>query len=207
MEVTYDYTPEDHEAWLRHVTAKQPQQNYYFYILGGVFLLFLLADIIFSLLTGSIFNWNPVTLFISLVARFLIAMGICFLISHILKAVSVKMLKGQIEAAGKNGLFCEHKVVLEEGELIEITDVNISRYSWHGIDQIEATPEFVLLPVSLGGVIAIPSRAFSDSRHLQEFVEAAHLRRDQARNNFAPSYIDRYESTLPEGDKPLQLID
>jgi hypothetical protein len=198
MEVTYEFTPADMVRYQKHHARRLEQHKYLVAILSAVILLFLFADFIYSVISGSISSLKPGVLLAHFGIRLLIALALVGLIMGVLNFIGLKANSKVTSAIGRNGLFCRHKVILRENELVEMTDVNVSYYSWQSLDQVQLTDHFVLFPIKASLMFVIPRRAFHDQDHLDRFVETAHLYRESAENRFMSSYMDRFE--LQPGD-------
>jgi hypothetical protein len=98
--------------------------------------------------------------------------------------------------APENGLVCEHKIILTENELIEVTDVNLSRYSWKAVGEIKELESFILINILMSGSFLIPKRYFQDGAEARDFLEKAQYYKQNAENSFQPSQFIEYEKSL-----------
>jgi hypothetical protein len=111
----------------------------------------------------------------------------------VLNLASQKMTDKANQKAGKNGVFCEHKIILEDDELIEITDINTSRYSWKAIGEITENEGFVVIPVNMSYNYLIPKRFFTNRNHIKEFIDNANEYKQNAELRFNSSHFAKFE--------------
>jgi hypothetical protein len=109
----------------------------------------------------------------SIFIRSLISTGL-FMMAYFFGILMQKQGIKKVASIRNNGILCEHKIVLDENEFIEITDVNTSSHSWLSVGEIKELESFVMINVNFCGTHFIPKRFFNDERHIQEFVETAH---------------------------------
>ena len=80
----------------------------------------------------------------------------------------------------RNGVACLHTIILDENDLIEITDVNTTFSDWNGFKSITSLPNCVLIQNKGNHFHTIPKRYFEDSNQIKEFVELANFYRQKA---------------------------
>ncbi len=80
----------------------------------------------------------------------------------------------------RNGVACRHTIILDEKDLIEITDVNTTFFDWSGIKSIQSLPTCILIQNKGNQFHAIPKRFFDNKKQAEEFVETANYYREQA---------------------------
>jgi hypothetical protein len=78
------------------------------------------------------------------------------------------------------GLLGRHKVVLNEGELIESTAVGESRMLWAGVDRVEQNGEYIFIYTQPNAAHIIPKRAFNNAQSAESFYQLARIRKESA---------------------------
>ena len=78
------------------------------------------------------------------------------------------------EKPGK-GLLGKHKIIMNEKEVIESTDVGQSRTSWIGVDRVEQSDEHIFIYTTPHAAHLIPKRSFASGSAAESFWEAAKL--------------------------------
>ncbi len=68
----------------------------------------------------------------------------------------------------KNGLFCEHSLLVDENGLTETTHVNRNFVSWEAVEKVSETANYVTIHIRLGSGYFIPKRAFSSPDDIQD---------------------------------------
>lgn len=195
MEINYELTSEDFYKFSRE---NAPSQNTYRPLaltFGIIFLTFIFADIFYFALFGSLFDWKLGNFVLSVLVRCGITFGAVILLLYIFKLFSKYSIKNAVKEE-KNGLFCDHRIVLTENELIELTEVNTCRYAWQSIGEIKELDNFVLIEVHLSGLFIIPKRNFSEAQQLRDFVNTARQYQQNAKDNFQLSHFIEYEKQL-----------
>lgn len=192
MEINYELTSQDFVEFQQIISRQNKVTINTGRLIGVVFVLLVLADFIYCVATGLIqFNGRSILLY--LFGRFLLQFLFLIAAAKILNWTSQKLLQKEIDNTGKNGLFCEHKIILDEDELIEITDINTSRYSWKGISEITENEKFVVIPINLSASYLIPKRYFSNPTHIKEFIDTANEYKQNAELRFNSSHFAKYE--------------
>ena len=74
---------------------------------------------------------------------------------------------------GKNGLFCEHILELDDAEFTETTHVNRNFLSWETVQGVAETKSYVTLLIRAGSSYFIPKRAFSSPEEIKDSVSIA----------------------------------
>jgi hypothetical protein len=161
------------------------------FILGIVAIFLIFADFIYSIVIGAI-EFNPAVIFLNLFGRLILFTALAFISAGVLNLIHKKAVKN-LNISDKNGVFCEHRIILTEAEFIELTDVNIARYSWATIGEITENEKFVVIPVNLSFSHIIPKRAFEDEIHIKNFIDTAVEYKEKSQHRFNPSYIANYE--------------
>jgi hypothetical protein len=192
MEIKYELTPQ-HLIDFQKITYKNDVQTTLIgNTFGGIIAVLVLVDFVYCFVIGSIpFSLSSFIIYfaVRVLIIFLLLIGIiCF--SRFMQNKYAKIIE---KDTSKNGLFCEHKIILNEEELIEITDVNFARYSWSGIGEITENEKFVLIPINLSSTFTIPKESFESIDSLKEFIDNANEYRQNAQLRFNSSYFTRYE--------------
>jgi hypothetical protein len=195
MEISYELQPDDFVQLGKEIAPTQKEHKPMFALFGITFFVFILSDIIYSGVLSKMQGWNFGALLISVGFKILISFFAIFyifgMVRHFVLRKNKKILEGH-----KNGLLCEHKIILKENELIELTDLNLARYSWKAIGEIKEIESFVLIEVLMTGSFIIPKRYFQDRQHIEKFVETANFYRQNSDNMFQPSHFIEYEKSL-----------
>jgi hypothetical protein len=194
MEINYELKPEDFFQFAKENAPTQTSHRPMVILYAVLYLTFMFADVIYVLLSGWN-NWNLRGLLISIFLRSIFCFASVFIAVGVIKLFTNRQAK-KILAEPPNGLFCEHRIILTEKELIELTDVNTSRYSWKAIGEIKESESFVLINVLMSSSYLIPKRHFQDRRQIGEFIETAKQYRQNAENSFQLSHLIGYEKSL-----------
>ena len=172
MEITYEIVPTDIFQYSKEAAKGKLVTNIGSFTIAIVILLFVFADILLAVIAvfkndGTI-KINDPQILLRLVVGMAIWLGSCLFLVLVGKFGSKKLL----QAPGRNGLFCEHKIVFEESGFTESTDVNRSFHSWEGVDKIAETEGYVTIYIRLGSGYFIPKRAFPNKQAVLDFIEA-----------------------------------
>jgi hypothetical protein len=195
MEINYELKPEDLAQFGKEIAPTQSSHKPQVIAYLIMYVLFIFADIIYAFFTGSLKDWNVSALLLNLALRTIITFAAIFVFLGIIKIIVRKKAK-DVSKEQANGLFCEHRIVLNESELIEITDVNTSHYAWKAIGEIKELESFVLINVLMSNTYIIPKRYFQDREHITNFLEKANYYQQNAGNSFQPSHFIEYEKSL-----------
>jgi hypothetical protein len=192
MEINYEITPQHLIDFQKMAAKKDDSTQTFGKTFGYISLLLIFGDFVYSLAVGLIdFSLSSIlfSLFFRLVLYFFVMIGISQFLFYLHKN-SIKKINSE---NSKNGVICEHRVILEENELIEITDVNLSRHSWIGIGEITENEQFILIPINFSASIIIPKESFESEKHHKIFIETANEYRLNSQQRFNSSYFTRYE--------------
>lgn len=192
MQVNYELTTEDFVEFQQIVSRQNKVTINTGRVIGVVFVLLILADFIYCVATGLI-QFNGKSILLYLFGRFLLQFLFLIAAAKFLTWSSQKLIDKATDLTGKNGVFCEHKIILDEDELIEITDINTSRYSWKGIGEITENEKFIVIPINLSASYTIPKRYFSSPQHIKEFVDTANEYKQNAELRFNSSHFAKFE--------------
>jgi hypothetical protein len=195
MEINYELTPDDFVRFGRETAPAQSAHKPFVILYLILYGLFIFGDILYGLLTGSIKDWTFGMILTNIALRTIICFGALFVALGILKLI-VKRKGEKVLREPQNGLFCEHRLILTEKELIELTDVNTSRYSWKAIGAIKELENFVQIDISMSSSYIIPKRYFEDRKTARAFVETAEQYRQNALDNYQLSHFIEYEKGL-----------
>lgn len=192
MEINYELTTEDFLE-LTRITARENKTSMNTArLIGVVFVLLIVLDFIYCIATGLI-QLKPSSILLYFFGRLLFQLLFLLASVKVLNLASQKMADKTNEKAKTNGVFCEHKIILDEEELIEITDINTSRYSWKAIGEISENEGFVVIPVNLSYNYVIPKRFFSNEKHIKEFIDTANEYKQNAELRFNSSHFAKFE--------------
>lgn len=195
MEINYELTPEDFYHFNKENASSQSNHQPMILVFLAVFLVFIFADVFYFALFGSLFDWKFGSFILSVLVRCGITFGAVFLLLFIFKLFSKYWMKKAVNDE-KNGLFCAHRLILNENGLIELTDINTCRYSWQAIGEIKELDNFVTIAVQMSGLFIIPKRKFADRKQIQDFLDAARQYQLNAKDNFQLSHFIGYEKQL-----------
>ena len=171
MEVTFEIKLLDFITGSWFQTLKNPSTRKIFLF---PFLFFLLPFFfwLISAFTGNStpeFFWRNFFENLGMTMTSIIFMGILmFAIQTI--AFMMMMPKGK-----RNGVACLHTIILDQNDLIEITDVNTQFSDWNGIKSISSLPNCVLIQNNSNQAHIIPKRYFENKNQMSEFVELANF--------------------------------
>ena len=84
------------------------------------------------------------------------------------------------ELVPNKGQLGRHKVVLNEGELIESTAVGESRILWAGVDRVEQNQEYIFIYTQPHAAHIIPKRAFNNAQAAESFYQLARISKEGA---------------------------
>lgn len=190
-EIKFELTAED-LAECQQLAARENKVNVTSgKIIGVVLVVVTIADAIFSYATGMIGN-NFVLMLLGLSVRLFLLMLLLYASSIVLNSIHKKLVN-KMDGSEKNGVFCEHRLILTEKEFIELTDVNMARYSWQTVGEVSENEKFVMIPINLTATHIIPKRFFDDEKQIKNFIETVTEYRENSRQRFNPSYIASYE--------------
>ena len=128
MEINYELKPKDLIAYNKYFASKQKAHKPMVAIYSFIFGVFLLADFIYAIFSGSADVWNLKSFLTHLIIRIVILAIIVGIVLTALYLIQLR-LGNFVAEIEKNGVLCQHKLILNEKELIEITNVTISRHS------------------------------------------------------------------------------
>jgi hypothetical protein len=174
MEVTFEVKLLDFIIGGWYQTLKNPSSRKIFlfpFLFPCLYLPFILIDIIrygnnsfWQILSATILSLGISTIFLGI---------IMFVVQTI--AIMVMMPKEK-----RNGVACLHKIILDQDDLIEITDVNTTFSDWNGLKSISSLPNCVLIQNKGNHFHIIPKRYFESKNQITEFVELANFYRQRA---------------------------
>lgn len=195
MEINYELQPKDLIEYNKYAARQQHTHKPMVAVISFILITFLLADFIYAIIFGLADVWSFESFLTNLFIRLLIfaaLLGFILIVFHL-----AQLRAGNFIAKNEaNGLLCRHKIVLDEKELIEITNVNASRHAWSSVAQIEEIEKFLVITISSSGAFVIPKRYFQDREHIKKFIETAEYFRQNASNTFQLSYLTEYEKSL-----------
>ncbi len=201
MEINFELQQDDLIKFSREYAKTQSVHKFLSTSFSVIALIFLFADFIYLIISGY-GNFKSIDeVFLSFFIRVAISLGIIAAV-YLFAVIMQKRATDQIDTIHNNGILCEHKIVIDENEFIEITDVNTSRHSWLSIGEVRELDDFVFINVNFVGTHFIPKRYFNDQDHIKEFVETAQHFQLSAKEKFNTSHLaefDRNSNLLNDG--------
>lgn len=195
MEINYELKAEDFYTFGKETAPAQKNYQPIVIIFTITYLLFIFADVLFAVFSGS---WDSGrNLVLSILLRTIITFIVILIVLAIIK-ISVYKKSVEVLKEPENGLLCYHRIILAENELIELTDVNTSRYSWKAIGEIKETESFIIINVLMSSTFLIPKRHFQDRTQIDKFLETAKEYKQDVENIFQLSYLIEYEKRLEQ---------
>ncbi len=145
MEIKYEIVATDITNYSKENAVGTSSVTIQVIIMCSVITLFMLSDMILALLStfkndGSI-NVFSLNMLIRLLISFAI-LGISYLVVITFSKVVARRVTS---TAGKNGLFCEHAIMLDENGFTKVTEVNRNFHSWEGVEKIAETNSYVTI--------------------------------------------------------------
>lgn len=195
MEINYELKPTDIVQYGKEIAPTQKSHQPMVVIYFITFLVFIFADVIFAFFSGSLNDWEFAELLMNIGLRIIITFAAILIVLAVVKLIIREKSQGLLKEP-TNGLFCEHKIILTENELIELTDVNTSRFAWKAIGEIKELENFVLINVLMSSTYIIPKRYFQNREHLKTFLVTANSYQQNADKTFHLSHLIEYEKSL-----------
>lgn len=127
MEINYELTPKDYFNFVKENAPSQNTHKPFVAVFSIIFCVFILADVLYSLFFGALSDWNIKVFLLSIGLRTIVTFAAILVILGGIKIYTNYQAK-KVSEEPQNGLFCEHRILLTEKELIELTDVNTARY-------------------------------------------------------------------------------
>ena len=192
MEINYELSPQDFVKYSKAISKSANTHLPMVFLFTSIALLFIFADFFYVYFAGTMDGWTVETFLLSLGIRLLIALGLLGIIAVVLNFILLRF-GNKISENPKNGVLCKHKIILNENELVEITDVNTSHYSWHGIGKIKEIEEFIIIEVLSSSSYVIPTRFFQNRTQIEKFIETATFYRQNSIEAFSPPHLAGFE--------------
>jgi uncharacterized membrane protein len=192
MEINYELTQQDFLEYQKIVARQNTAMMTAGQMLGVISGFLIIADFIYCVATGM-FDFSNGNILTYLFGRFVLLIALLLSSAFLLNMYAKKAIDKATNVVGENGVFCEHKIILNENEFIEITDVNTSRHSWVGVGEITENEKFVVIPLNLSSSFTIPKRYFQNEESAKMFVDTANEYRKNADLKFNPSHFSRFE--------------
>jgi hypothetical protein len=203
MEINYELTRDDLIKFYREFATLQATHKPLVFFMMFMYFLFVFADLLYLVFSGTGNFTGPDQIILSFMIRSVIGMGI-FCLVYIVSVLLQQNAAKKLDEMQNNGILCEHRIILNENEFIELTDVNTSKHSWLSVGDIKEIDDFVFINVNFVGTHFIPKRFFDDREQIKEFVETARFYRNSAKEKFNSSHLaayDRETGLLSEGNK------
>lgn len=171
MEIKYEIVPTDIAHFSKEAARGTTSNTIQTIIICSIGVLFIFSDLIFALfspfINGGCIEFRSVHLLPRIIAYFAILAISYFVLMTVGKARITKVLNN---VTGKNGLFCEHTITLDDKGFTETTDVNRNFTYWEGVEKITETKNYVAISQRLGSNYFIPKRAFTDENQIKAFI-------------------------------------
>ena len=172
MEVEYRIEPKDITAFYRLHFESSPSTQHS-YRMGYVWLTIL--ALLFGIVTSAWQNWwSFMFWFVFLIT--------CLIAYRPLVYWDINRSGQKIQKAGRNkGIWGQHKITLQENELIEISAAGESRTLWAAVERLEQNEEYIFIYTSSMAAHVIPKHAFPDKQQAERFYSTARAYCDRAR--------------------------
>ncbi len=188
MEIIYEVTADDYYNFGRENSRSQAEFQPTVIILTLTILIFIFADLIYSYFLGALKYLNPEWVILNIIARLFLSIILMLLVMITFNLI-VGRKKRKIEEMSKNASLCEHKLILTEKELIEITDLYTNRSSWKAIGEIKESDNFLFFGSAMAHTYIIPKKYFGDRKQVKDFVNTYNTYRQKSLNEYRPSYF------------------
>lgn len=193
MEINYELKPDDLFEFSKETASAQKNHKPMVIIYAITYLLFIFADIIYAVIFGSLSDWNFASLILNILIRTAFTFAVIAVILTFIKLFAVKKVKDVLSQESENGVFCEHKIILSENQLVELTDINTSQYSWKSIGEIKELEQFVSIEVLMSFSYIIPKRYFKDRQHIKDFLDTAKTYKQNSLLAYSPSHLAAFD--------------
>lgn len=188
MKVKYEINAEDIYQFGKENSPSQKEYNPTVIIFTFTFILFIFADLIYSYFFGVLKDLDFSWLLINILVRFILTFVLILIVLGFIRLMVAKK-KQEVLEMGKNAIFCEHQILLNETELIEITDINNSRFSWKAIGEIKESENFIFFELLAAFTYVIPKRYFEDQKHINDFTNTFNTFKQNSLNTYSPSHF------------------
>ena len=173
MQIKYELLPEDLVHFSKEAAKGTSQHTVQVILFTVVILLFILSDLLLSMAAVFLNDGSIRVESVHIIPRAIVALALIGVTYFALMATSRKAFRRVAATPGKNGVFCDHTIQLDEAGFTETTDVNKAFYAWDTVEEITETKSFVLLKVRMGATYMIPKRAFSSPEEIAGFIATA----------------------------------
>ena len=172
MEVEYKIETKDVTAFYRRHFESTPSMQRS-YRMGYVWLTVL--ALVFGTVTSAWQHWLSLTFWLV----FLIT---CFIAYRPLVYWDINRSGQKLQKAGRNkGIWGEHKISLQENELIETSAAGESRTLWAAVERLEQNEEYIFIYTSSIAAHVIPKHSFEDKQQAERFYSTARAYYERAR--------------------------
>lgn len=196
MQIVYDIKPQDFHDYGRDTASDFTGSNVFSSAIVIMWVMFAIADLIYVFVLGGFAL--PVGVAAGLFFRSFLGGGAMVATILSLKLISKRYAKKLIAEPPK-GMLREHRVVIDENGLTEITDLNTSLYAWQGIGRTKELPHFYFIEITLSGGLMIPKRCFPDPAELERFIETVERLKTNAADKFQLSHLIAYDRRISDG--------
>jgi hypothetical protein len=171
MVIKYEIVPTDITYYSKEAAVGTGSYTFQVIYICTIGILFMISDLILALVSvikndGSI-EVRSIHILPRVIIYFAI-LGISYVALMTFSKVAAR--KAMNISTGKNGLFCDHTITLDEKGFTETTDVNSNFLSWECVEKITETTNYVSIRIRLGSGYFIPKRAFSSADEIKVFV-------------------------------------
>jgi hypothetical protein len=173
MQIKYELVPEDLVYYSKEAAKGTTVFTVQVVMWTVIVLLFIMADLLWSLIAVFLNDGSIRVESVNIIPRAIIGIALIGISYFVLMAVSKQASRRYAATPGKNGVFCQHIIQLDEAGFTETTHVNKAFFSWDGVEEVRETKSFVILQIRVGAAYLIPKRAFSTPEEISQFVSAA----------------------------------
>ena len=177
MEVEYELTPDDLYAFQWRSAFDSPLGRR---TTRKVYLGWFLALLLFSMVPAigpDGFVISSIDFKFLLIAFPIVILAQHFLGRWLMRRAILRLLQDEKLGRGQLG---RHKVVLNEGGVVESTAVGESRTSWSGVHRVEQNPQYIFIYTSPAAAHLIPKRAFRDMQEAERFYRLRKISKEAA---------------------------
>jgi hypothetical protein len=176
MTIQYEITPDDFRRFAIEAAKATTLYTVYTVILVAFAVLFMLSDMLLALVAIAYNDGSVKVDGFNMLPRLIIGWVIIGIVVIGGKIWGNWTFKKALAVSGKNGLFGEHTMTLDDAGVTESTEVSRNFCSWEGVEGLAQTPNFIALSVRLGSRYFIPKSSFSSKDDLHQFIKAAESR-------------------------------
>ena len=174
MEITYEITPDDLFSYSKGTSKGTNIYTYNAVFMSVLVMLFLFGDILLAVVAAFKNDGSIKVDSVNILPRGIIALVIIGIYYVVVMKLSKQWFRRAAKnVTGKNGFFCEHKIVLADDGFTETTHVNRNFASWEGVENVQETASYITITLRSTSRYFIPKRAFSSTDDTRAFVDTA----------------------------------